>query len=446
MPAAIPETIKSQVKIQWLQGLSRDAIARDNNISTGAVSNVVNEWTNTLGKYEADALRELAKSLKIAGLSPAQCAIGFRTMKLLREQGVDGETAEHFISDIYKKCENLGATPIKIVTYIEALVKFSDQVPLHEIDSYINQQTFKKRDLDNKLQELRDQIYTLEEQKSECEKGRDWALEQKRKANEEMKSYFDAKQELDKHKISITEDVPKFAKSVKCIAEYGYEPKKVLAELDDIRFLARKREALEIGTDEMQKNLAKLKQQDYSLRHAINLHSENLPVYNDLANIGFGSRELRRLLNTILDITNSNKISQWLAVDKFFNDIETQYDAKLGFESENERLNLQIQILKEKRENMLQILGASPFTGNMLTKLLQLGLTENDILNVGETYRNLLNKSYSAEDMAKGMIKTIDALMTMTPTTSHSKTISNDKVTEVFSKVRQDLSQLDFPN
>jgi len=96
---------------------------------------------------------------------------------------------------------------------------------------------------------------------------------------------------------------------------------------------------------------------------------------------------------------------------------------------------------------VLQILGASPFTGNMLTKLLQLGLTENDILNVGQTYRNLLSKTYSAEDLAKGMIKTIDALMTMTPTTSNiKKTTSNDKVTEILGKVRQDLSQLYFTN
>ena len=29
MPGAIPEAIKSHVIIQWLQGLSRDAIARD---------------------------------------------------------------------------------------------------------------------------------------------------------------------------------------------------------------------------------------------------------------------------------------------------------------------------------------------------------------------------------------------------------------------------------
>jgi hypothetical protein len=32
--------------------------------------------------------------------------------------------------------------------------------------------------------------------------------------------------------------------------------------------------AMEIATDEMEKNLAKFNQQDYSLRHAINLLSE----------------------------------------------------------------------------------------------------------------------------------------------------------------------------
>jgi hypothetical protein len=152
--------------------------------------------------------------------------------------------------------------------------------------------------------------------------------------------------------------------------------------------------------------------------------------------MGFGLKELRRLLRTILDSMNSNGIDHSLAVNKFFNDVETQYDAKLGFESEKEGLNLQIQILKEKRENMLQILGASPFTGNMLTKLLQLGLTENDIVNVAQTYLNLLSRSYSAEDLTKGMIKTIDAMMTITPTTSHSKTTSNDKLTTGFVPVR----------
>ena len=43
MPAAIPEIIKSKVISQWLQGHWRDIIAEDNNISAGAVSNIISE-------------------------------------------------------------------------------------------------------------------------------------------------------------------------------------------------------------------------------------------------------------------------------------------------------------------------------------------------------------------------------------------------------------------
>ena len=68
---------------------------------------------------------------------------------------------------------------------------------------------------------------------------------------------------------------------------------------------------------------------------------------------------------------------------------------------------------------------------------------------VAEIYLSLLDRAYSAEDLAKGMIKTIDAMMMMmTTTTGHhiKETTSNDKVTETLNKVRQDLSQLDFTN
>ena len=50
-------------------------------------------------------------------------------------------------------------------------------------------------------------ISVLEEQKSELEKGRDLALEQKRKATEEMKPYSDVKQELAQHDISVTKNI-----------------------------------------------------------------------------------------------------------------------------------------------------------------------------------------------------------------------------------------------
>jgi hypothetical protein len=41
MPAAIDPIIKQRVIAQYLQGVSRDAIAADNGIGTGTVSNTI---------------------------------------------------------------------------------------------------------------------------------------------------------------------------------------------------------------------------------------------------------------------------------------------------------------------------------------------------------------------------------------------------------------------
>ena len=44
MPSAIDPIIKQRVIAQYLQGVSRVAIAADNGIGTGTVSNIIDEW------------------------------------------------------------------------------------------------------------------------------------------------------------------------------------------------------------------------------------------------------------------------------------------------------------------------------------------------------------------------------------------------------------------
>ena len=43
MPAKLPDSIKSLVIQQWLQGIPRNDIASENGLSAGAVTNIVNE-------------------------------------------------------------------------------------------------------------------------------------------------------------------------------------------------------------------------------------------------------------------------------------------------------------------------------------------------------------------------------------------------------------------
>ena len=64
MPVGTAFDIKEGVIYEWLAGTARDKIAEIYNISTGGVTNIVNEWQIGLGKLIADDLRQLSVSLK----------------------------------------------------------------------------------------------------------------------------------------------------------------------------------------------------------------------------------------------------------------------------------------------------------------------------------------------------------------------------------------------
>jgi hypothetical protein len=64
MPAAIGTQVKKQVINQWLSGDSRDIIAADNDIGSGTVSNIINEWKRGIKDSDYDSVRELTVPLK----------------------------------------------------------------------------------------------------------------------------------------------------------------------------------------------------------------------------------------------------------------------------------------------------------------------------------------------------------------------------------------------
>lgn len=411
MPAAISETTKLKVISQWLLGHKREVIVENNNISAGAVSNIINDWSIAIGKPEADAFRELAKALNAASLTPAQCAIGFRTMTLLNEQNIDADAAAQLTGDIYKKCKEFEVTPSKFATYIKKLIKASEDhhIQLNKIDEYID-------DLDEKIakkKELENEVEHLGNKKLEIENALDLALQQTKMAELEIKSYTNAKQVLDKHNISINEDLPKLANAIDRIEECRYDPKRLIAELKDIRYLDDKKRALEIATEELEERIASLHQQEFLLEDKICIHSENLPVYNQLAEMGFGSSQLKALLDKIINIAIYNGVNHWAAVNKFIEDVETQYNTKVGFELQTEDLKSEIQKLRKELDKESQKLKAQPFVGPVITGLLQRGLTEPDILNLADRCHNeISNRTYSVEVLRKVIINFLQNIMT----------------------------------
>ena len=104
MQVHIPNEIRLAVIHYWLTGDSRDEVATKLNISSGAVTNIINEWRINLGSFIADDLRELSLSLKKGAITPIECAIGFRVAKMMQRFGINEEQYENFMAEIYNKC------------------------------------------------------------------------------------------------------------------------------------------------------------------------------------------------------------------------------------------------------------------------------------------------------------------------------------------------------
>jgi transposase-like protein len=88
MPRYISPEQKLSVIGDWLDGDSREDIARKHNIGSGTVYNYVHEWSNSIGFEKAAVLRELAIQLKKNGLTVSDCAKGFRLLNIFKKYGI----------------------------------------------------------------------------------------------------------------------------------------------------------------------------------------------------------------------------------------------------------------------------------------------------------------------------------------------------------------------
>ena len=114
----------------------------------------------------------------------------------------------------------------------------------------------------------------------------------------------------------------------------------------------------------------------------------------------------------LLDIAISNGINHWQAVNKFFEDVETQYNTKQGFELQIENLKSEIHELGKEREKELQRLKVQPYIGPVIIGLLQRGLTEPDIMKIADICHNeISNRTSYVEVLRKGVINFLQNIM-----------------------------------
>ncbi|MGB7636429.1 MAG: hypothetical protein WBL88_02520 [Nitrososphaeraceae archaeon] len=393
MTSKLPNNFKSLVIQEWLSGTQRNRIAAENGLSAGAVTNLVNEWSRGLGFAIADDLRELAVTMKKVGITAAQCASGFRAAMIMNKIGVKEGEIEYFVSEIYNRCKEIGLSADNIDIYLQGLLEFSKTsgmsiLPISKIADYLREKTEEKIELENQIEDLKQEIQELNSEWSASKKLRDDALQQQKMTAFDLQWYSDLKAHLSKHMIPV-HDVAKFAKTVEGIRKYGYDVNSVVSEFSNLEILKLKQNTLQENVQSLEIKLANLRRECFSRELELSSHNETISKHKLLEGMGFGLKELTLLWNIVNEIAEANNIPQEMARLKFITDIEEQYDKKLGFESKLEKLQTEVNNVNQALTRRRIELSTLQLVGPALAKLIQIGLREQDIINVAsifETY------------------------------------------------------------
>ncbi len=107
-------------------------------------------------------------------------------------------------------------------------------------------------------------------------------------------------------------------------------------------------------------------------------------IYYELQSMNLGLKEIKQLLNTIMEIAEANKISPDDSISKFLDDIEKDYDDKLGFEDKVKEKRKEIVNMNKELNNSRQILWFTPLIGPPLSNLFQKGIGEQDIICINQ--------------------------------------------------------------
>ena len=165
MKIGIHEHIKSAVIDAWLMGKTRDNIASEFNISTGSVSNVIEQWQNRIGLFDANNLRELGLALKKAVISPVQCVVGLRINNIIKQLGIDEDHLFDFLTKIYNKSKEQKLLPADLVRLVQEVNDSPEINSLKEIPKNIHKRQQEKVKLDAEIYYKKLEIQKLDHEK-----------------------------------------------------------------------------------------------------------------------------------------------------------------------------------------------------------------------------------------------------------------------------------------
>jgi hypothetical protein len=417
MQPPISDTTKGAVIDEYLRGKNRDAIATDLRLGAGTVSKIISEWKVGLDYPIADELRELVIGLRKQGISASRYAEGARIASYLIKLGVRDEEFHQFISEIYDSCKKKDLQPDKVAYLLKQLLELSQSVPLAQIPEYIEQQR-------SQVQRLKEEIQKLELTISDKQTDLAVALDEEGTTLDELNQFSSLKALMKKHGLAML-DNSKFVGAVVGVKQFGFDAGAIVEKLSNVPKLEADQKALEEKVVFLNKKRDHLEQRCSDLSEEELIHTHRISLYDKLEDMGMGIKELKLLHNTVVEIATANNIPEDRASQRFFSDVQQQYDYKLGFEAKLQNLKSEIQINEQTQLRLVTL--TMIFNSIILMQFDQIQ-SVSGFVEFGPLVKAARGQNVPKNELKNAVIKAIDILINSDPSDRSTDRLKATKV------------------
>ncbi len=198
---------------------------------------------------------------------------------------------------------------------------------------------------------------------------------------ENLQDFIHVKKELEFHGISM-QDHGKFVKCVVGIKKLcDYNPFVVVEKFVTIREVKDGLKYTQLRKNDLETNIKMLKKTELNYEDRLNLNFIKLKNLEELENIGFSIRDLKKLNSALNELSVEHKLDFEQVKNQWF-DVLDNYESKLSLGIENKHLLNQINYHKNIIQKQRDIVCSQILIGPYMKNLLAYGITELDVLKI----------------------------------------------------------------
>ena len=394
MRIQIAEHIKSAVIDAWLMGdKTRDEIAAEFNISTGSVSNIIKEWENRIGVFDANSLRKLGLALNKAGITPIQCVDGLRITNIIRQLGIDDDHLIDFLKKLYNESKEQRLLPADLARLVKVINAYSEEINLlNDIPKIIAKRRQEKtildadifyrkcriEKLDQEIERKRKEMQDLEDDLESCRKE----MQDEKK---EFLLFKNVKEELKKHGIDIHILEP-LIHVINIFQEMHYRPLRILSEFSDINAHKNLVENKNREIKQLESRLQDLKTISDNYEMKITSNEAIAQSLNQLDRLGFNASDIKNLEMAFSEASKKYGLNKKEIKNRFFRYMN-RLDTSLSLEQDILQKTDNVSILDNELLSRRKVIESQPMVFAILQHLVSSGLNERDILMVYKIFK-----------------------------------------------------------